>query len=137
MLFQRVQIINKSKNFVVSGSAKFASSFFSRLRGLMLSQKRDIVLFSPEEDVASSSIHMFFMGFPIDVIWLNSDMAVVDLKKSILPFNPFNRKTWKIYRPEKAARYVIELGLGNSKGTEIGDVLEFEKIFHSKILTAL
>ncbi len=92
----------------------------------MFSQKKDIVLVSPRENIASSSIHMFFMRFPIDVVWLNSDMVVVDLKKSILPFNPLNRKTWKIYRPGKAARYVIELGLGNSNGIEIGDVLEFK-----------
>lgn len=103
----------------------------------MFSRKKDIVLVSPRENIASSSIHMFFMRFPIDVVWLNSDMVVVDLKKSILPFNPLNRKTWNIYKPRKPARYVIELGVGNSDGAEIGDVLEFEKIFHSKILTAL
>jgi uncharacterized membrane protein (UPF0127 family) len=121
-----LKVINRSKGIVVSESAKLASSFFSRFRGLMFSRKKDTVLVSPEEDIASSSIHMFFMGFPIDVIWLNSDRVVIDLKKSVLPFNPVNRKTWRIYKPRKAARYVIELGLGNSGGTEIGDVLEFE-----------
>lgn len=125
MLFQRVQIINKSKNFVVSESAEFASSLFSRLRGLMLLQKKDIVLISPKEDIASSSIHMCLMKFPIDVLWVNSDMVIVDIQRRILPFNLFDRKTWRIYRPKKAAKYVIELAVGNSDGTEIMDLVEF------------
>ncbi len=122
-----MKVINLSKDFVISESAEFASSFFSRLRGLMLSQKKDIILVSPGEDISSSSIHMCFMRFPIDVIWLNSDKVVVDIKKRVLPFNPFNRKTWRIYKPKKVAKYVIELGIGNSDGTEIMDLVEFTK----------
>lgn len=120
-----VQVINQSKDIIISESAEFASSFFSRLLGLMLSQKKDLVLISPKEDIASSSIHMCLMRFPIDLIWLNSDMIVVDIQKRILPFNPFDRKTWRIYRPRNAAKYVIELGIGNSDGTEIMNLVEF------------
>lgn len=91
----------------------------------MLSGKKDLVIVSPKEDIASSSIHMCFMKFPIDVIWLNSDKIVVDIRRGILPFNPFDRKTWRIYKPENAAKYVIELGAGNSDGTGIMDLVEF------------
>lgn len=117
--------MNKNNDLVVSDNAGIADSFFSRFLGLMFSKPRDLVLVSPCEDVARSSIHMLFMKFPIDVLWLDSGMRVVDIKKSILPFNILKRGTWRIYRPEKPAKYVIELGKGNIGDMEKGDEIVF------------
>lgn len=121
-----MKIVNKSKDITISDNADIANSFFSRLRGLMFSQPRDLVLVSKGESIAYSSIHMIFMKFPIHVLWLDSRMRVVDIKKKILPFNIFlKRKTWKIYKPKKAAKYVIELGKGKLGTTEVGDEIGF------------
>ncbi len=87
----------------------------------MLSKPRDIILASPREDVKSSTIHMLFMRFPIDVIWLDSRNRVVDLRNNVKPLNPFKPSTWRLYRPKNPAKYVIELGTGRIGDTEIGD----------------
>ncbi len=120
-----MKVANQSKSLVISEDAEIAQSFLSRLRGLIFSERKDIVLISPKEDIASSSIHMFLMKFPIDVLWLNSNMLVVDIRRKILPFNIFDTKTWRIYRPRNPAKYVIELGIGELGTTEIGDKIEF------------
>jgi uncharacterized membrane protein (UPF0127 family) len=85
----------------------------------MFSGKRDLVLDCGFDDVPSSVIHMLFMKFPIDVVWVDSGMNVVDLKESIQPFNPLKPNTWRVYKPEKPARYVIELSEGKL-GTTFG-----------------
>ena len=68
---------------------------------------------------------MFLMSYPLDVAWVDRDLVVVDIKPDIKPFNPFKPSSWRIYRPRKPAKYVIELGRGSLQGTVIGDSLEF------------
>ena len=120
-----MRVINKTKGLIISHNCSLAKNLTSRMRGLILSDKKDIVLASPREDIKSSSIHMAFMQYPIDVLWLNSKMKVVDLRKNIHPLNPLVKETWKVYRPSEPAKYVIELGKESITKTEIGDEIEF------------
>lgn len=53
------------------------------------------------ESIIGSAIHMFFVFYPINIIFLNSKKEVVDIKKNLLPFT--------MYFPKKPARYIIEL----------------------------
>ena len=46
----------------------------------MFSKQKNIVMIFNKEDF--HSIHMFFVFFPIDVLWLDSDKKVVDLKEN-------------------------------------------------------
>jgi len=115
-----VVVVNTIRSFVISEDCGVASSFFSRFRGLMFSRPRDLVLVSPREDINSSAIHMLFMRFPIDVVWMNSDMVVVDIRKKIRP----NRL--KIFKPCLPAKFVVELGVGELGTTEVGDRLIIE-----------
>jgi uncharacterized membrane protein (UPF0127 family) len=103
-------IRNTRTGTVISSEAGVASSFLSRLVGLMLSKPRDLILVSPTEDIKSSSIHMMFMLYPIDVIWLNTEKQVVEVRRNIPAFNILKPSTWRIYHPKKPAKYVIELG---------------------------
>lgn len=66
------------------------------------------------------SVHTFFMGYPIDILFLDKNHRVVDLYKS-LPPNRISRLVFK-------ARLVIELPSGTLEqtGTEIGDLLAIE-----------
>lgn len=114
-----VKIINKTQDFTISENGEVRDSFFGRLFGLMLSTPKDIVLVSPKETVAHSAIHMLFMRFPIDVIWLSSEMVVVDIQRKLKP------NTLKISKPQKAAKYVVEICCGDAGKTKIGDTLEF------------
>ncbi len=120
-----MKVINKTKSLIISHNCSLAKNLSSRMRGLILSDKKDLILASPREDISSSSIHMAFMQYPIDVLWLDSKMKVVDLRKNIHPLNPLLRDTWRIYKPRTPAKYVIELGKENITKTEIGDEIEF------------
>jgi len=119
---KRYKIVNESKNITISDSAELARSFFSRFLGLMFSkERRDIILKFEKDSIFGSSIHMFFVFYEIDVIWVNSKLKVVDIRRKIKPFNPIDLSTYKLYLPKRAAKYVIELGKSSCKNVEIGD----------------
>ncbi len=120
-----MKVINKTKGLIISHRCSLARNLSSRMRGLILSDRKDLVLVSPREDIKSSSIHMALMQYPIDVLWLDSNMKVVDLRRNIQPLNPLVKDTWRIYKPGKPAKYVVELGKENIIGTEVGDEIEF------------
>jgi len=114
-------ILNLSKNIVVASKVKAADTFFKRLLGLMFRKKPHPLLISlSKEGRISSSIHMFFVRFGLDVIWMDKGLRVVDLREEIKPFS------LKIYLPKKKANYVLELPCEGIKGgkIEIGDQLQ-------------
>ena len=116
-------LINKTKNTEL-GPVKFADSFFSRFRGLMLKKDLDagLVLKIPAgRGKRGSAIHMFFMRIPLDLIFADEDKKVVD----VVSLDP-----WTTYTPRAPARFVIELEKGflEKSGTEIGDMVEFQDI---------
>lgn len=109
----------------MSEDAGVASSFFARLKGLIFSSQGDLIIVSPRETVKHSSIHMFLMAYPIDVAWVSSRQKVVDAIWHVPPAHILKPKTWRILRPGKAAKYVIELGKGGLLDTNVGDEIEF------------
>lgn len=115
-----VFVINVSKGTEI-GESEIADSFFSRLRGTMFKSKleKGLILKLPNTRTrAGSAIHMFFVRFPLDIIFTDNDKKVVDT----ISIDP-----WKTYTPKKPARYVIELekGMIATSKTEIGDILDF------------
>lgn len=127
-----LEITNKSRKVPISKKAQIADTFMSRLAGLMLSPPCDMVLEFPAQSVNRCSIHTCFMRFPINLIWVNKDMVVVDIAYAP-PLNPLNPETFKIYKPKEPALYVIELcaedkNPGDIKDiVKIGDRVEFKR----------
>ncbi|MBN1260686.1 MAG: DUF192 domain-containing protein [Anaerolineae bacterium] len=84
--------------------ARRCHTFFCRLRGLMfrraLPPDEGLLFVEAGESRAATSIHMFFVFFPIGVIWLASDGTVVDTVIA-RPWRPY-------YAPCKPARYYLE-----------------------------
>jgi hypothetical protein len=113
-------IKNITKNALLSQNIKHCSSFFSKCKGLMFSKKlTDNALLFHFPSEKRHSLHMLFVFYPIDVLWLNQNRKVVEMKQS---FKPFTFAT-----PKKPAKFIIELPentIKNSK-TEIGDSVEF------------
>ena len=64
-------------------------------------------------------LHMLFVFFPIDVLFLDKDRKVVELKEKFMPF--------AFYTPKYKALYIIELPSGIIKKTKtrVGDNLDF------------
>lgn len=111
-------LINKSSGRKVSGKVKFANGFFGKLRGLMFESRENfdyaLVFELGRESRAGASIHMLFVFFPIDVVYLDAGKRVVDVVRRLKPF-ALN------YTPKKAAKYFVELPTGKAAGIKEGD----------------
>jgi uncharacterized membrane protein (UPF0127 family) len=81
------------------------TTWFQQFRGLMFRKKSDaahLFIFSYEKKIP---IHMFFVFYPIDVLWISTSGQIVDLKKNVKPFTPM------VYHRGKA-QYMVELPAG-------------------------
>jgi uncharacterized membrane protein (UPF0127 family) len=92
-------------------SAMLADTPLKRAIGLMFrksigSNECMLFIFSKE---SRYGIWMHNMLFPIDIIWLGSDMRVVDMKKDAKQCRLLDCNT---YVPERPARYVLEFNAG-------------------------
>jgi uncharacterized protein len=117
---KEIIIVNLTKGTKL-GKIEVADSFFSRFMGLMFRKNLDngMLLKLPQSRSRhGSAIHMFFMRFPLDIIFADSDRKIVDM----VTIDP-----WKTYTPRAPARYVIELKTGSIKNfdLELGDELDF------------
>ncbi|MBI5389320.1 DUF192 domain-containing protein [Candidatus Woesearchaeota archaeon] len=87
---------------------RVVSSFFLKAKGLMFSPELHdeclIFFFAKETKVP---IHMMFVFFPIDVLWLNAEKRIVAMKENLRPF--------RYYDPKVKAQYVVELPQGTIK----------------------
>lgn len=113
-----MKILNKTRNVPVAENAQQAATFLARGRGLMFSPPLPSsggLVIEP-----CNSIHMFFMRFPLDVIFADKDGRVLFMYKGIKP--------WRMGRIVKGARCAIELPEGTIErsNTQTGDELDFE-----------
>lgn len=79
-----VRLVNSENGAVIARRVAVARSLFDRMRGLL---GRDSL--PPGEGMLierCSSIHTFFMRFPIDVVFLDRRMAVVKVSRHIAPW---------------------------------------------------
>ena len=65
------------------------------------------------------SLHMWFVFYPIDVLFLDNDKRVVEIKENFKPF--------RLYTPKNKARYVLELPDGSVREskTRVGDRINY------------
>jgi hypothetical protein len=113
-------IRNLSRGTVVAADVEWALSPQERMRGLLdrdeLAEGAALVI-SP-----CNSIHMFFMKFAIDVLFLNSEGVVVRAIEDLRP--------WRLTRVYFSAKHTVELPLGAIAGsqTQKGDKLTLRDI---------
>ena len=120
-----------NKNIILADRAKLFDNFLFKCKGLMFSKPlkkgQALILASKDEGILETTIHMFFVFFSIDIIWLNKDKIVVDKKEKVKPFIPW-------LSPRKAAKYVLELPKNTAKHIKLGDLLEIKKINPKELL---
>jgi uncharacterized protein len=111
-------IKNITLNFIITRKEKVCTSIFCKAFGLMFRTKKPtsalVFAFNTERIVA---LHMLFVFFPIDVLFLDKGKKVVDMKKGFKPFG--------YYSPKAKAMYVVELPTGMLGKTRIGDRISF------------
>ena len=108
-------IENVTRGQVLADKAQEAASFLSRGRGLMFSPplpEGGGLVIEP-----CNSIHMFFMRYPLDVIFTDKEGRVVFMYRGIKP--------WRMGRVVRGARRAIELpeGTVDRTRTQVGDIL--------------
>ncbi len=111
-------IKNLTRKRILARNYKRCESIFSKTVGLMFSKKyRSLIFIFPEEKVVP--LHMFFVFYPIDVLFLDKKKRVVEIKENFRPFS--------FYSPKNRAKYVIELPNEKVKktGTKLGDKIVF------------
>ncbi len=110
-------IVNASKKRVLAKNFGVCNSSLSKAKGLMFSGKKTLVFIFGEE--RRISIHMFFVFFPIDILFLDKNRRVIEIKRELKPF--------EVYRSRKCAKYFIEFPLGvvNKGNTALGDKIEW------------
>ena len=112
----RVENLTREQTLVTAG--RVADTYWARLRGLVgskpLAQGEGLLI------VPCSSIHTHFMGFPIDVLYVDKGQKVVAVDEEMAP--------WRFGRMHRGVRFVIELPAGtiSSSLTQPGDQLQVQ-----------
>ena len=102
-------IINKTSNETISRKELICTNIFSHARGLMFRKKQNLVMVFPKEK--KISLHNFFVFYPIDVLILNENKEIVEIKRNFEPFT--------FWKSQKKGKYVIEMSF--SKDYKVGD----------------
>ena len=102
---------------------KYCDSFLCRLRGLTFRERLEsddglLLVQGGRDSRIDSSIHMLFVPFDLNVVWINTDMTVVD--KIIA-------KSWHpAYFSAQPACYILEIHPDRWEDYQIGDKVEFQ-----------
>ncbi|MDP6642141.1 MAG: DUF192 domain-containing protein [Candidatus Nanoarchaeia archaeon] len=90
----------------------------SQFIGLRFSKRSNNVLIFElnKESRMGASIDMLFVFYPINVVWLDKNKKIVDIKKNLKPFTP-------LIIPRKKAKYILEFT--NPISMKIGDTIKF------------
>lgn len=111
-------LFNKTKNIRLLDDLQVASTFWSRLKGLL--GRRSIPAQEGLLIRCTNSIHTLFMQFPIDVVFVNKDLVVKKIAQNVVP--------GKLYLGSWSARHVIECAAGTATTDRIsvGDQLHVD-----------
>ena len=114
------KIKNLTKKTVLSNNAALCTDIISKVVGLMFSAKQEKDLVFRFRRKAPIYLHMFFVFYPIDALFLNEKFEVVDKKERFMPFT---------FYKSKDAMYAIELSCGILKktNTSLGDIISIKK----------
>lgn len=119
-------LYNVSKKKKIIETVKLADSLLKKFKGLMFEREKNfnyaLVFDLGKNCKRRASIHMCFVFFPIDVLFLNEERKVVDIVLGLKP--------WTLnYTPKKNSRYIIELPKGRGSGIEERDKISWRKNF--------
>ncbi len=114
---------NDSTQQIILKRVQLCESFWCHFRGLMLIKHlpadNGLLFVTGRESKAQTTIHMFFMRFPIGVVWLDSERRVVDAQLA---------KPWRpAYAPCAPAQYFLEANVSILDRVKVGDVLRFDE----------
>lgn len=109
---------NRTREAYLATRLRIAQTHWSRFRGLMCTDSGSFVKGCGVWLVPSHGVHSFAMRFPIDVLYLNREKAVVHLEQNLRP--------WRVAPVRMNAVSVLELPANtlNETNTAVGDEIE-------------
>lgn len=114
----KYRVRNATRDTLLADASDRASNPFSRGKGLIGRKtllRGEGLIIQP-----CNSIVMFFMRFPLDVVFVDADGNVCHLLREIKP--------WRASSIVRQSKFVVELPAGTIKSTstELGDKIEIE-----------
>jgi hypothetical protein len=108
--------MNATRNVTLASKVFEANNFLTRAKGLLGTKKLDKGCGLRLEPC--NQIHMFWMTYAIDALFLSKEGVVVGLSERIKP--------WRLSPLFKGAKSCLELPAGtiSDTGTKIGDLIE-------------
>jgi uncharacterized protein len=111
--------VRTTEGTVVCERCEVPHGAFGRMRGLL--GRNGLEPGSGMLIDSAPSVHMFFMRFPIDVVFLDRDWKVVAIRHSLRP--------WRIASARRAvAALELPAGTAAAIGVAEGDVLVFDEL---------
>jgi uncharacterized membrane protein (UPF0127 family) len=119
-----IQLEDKTRPLANPLNAVYCDSFLCRLRGLMfrssLASDQGLLLVERGDSRFDTAIHMLFVFMDLAVIWINSEMVVVD---TVLA------RAWRpAYAPRQPAKYILEIHPDRLKEFQVGDLVAFQNV---------
>ncbi len=91
--------------------AQVCDTWLTRFRGLMFSKRKNLLFEFDKEEI--HPFHMLFVFYKIDIIFLDKDKVVVEIKRDFKPFT--------FYTPKNISKYVIEIP--QRTDVKVGDMI--------------
>lgn len=111
-----VRVMNVTTGESLAERAELAESFLARLRGLQ--GRRSLPAGAGLVLLPNNSVHMFFMRFPIDAIFVARDGRVLRVARALRP--------WSVGPIVSRALYCVELPAGTANQTQPGHQIELQ-----------
>jgi uncharacterized membrane protein (UPF0127 family) len=113
-----MKIFNLTRKRFLCERVKVAKSVLEKARGLMfipkISEKEGLLM--EFESETKPAIWMLFMRFPIDIVFINKEKRIAEIKENAKPIS-IKPSTWKIYKPKNKCKWVLEIKAGVIKKT--------------------
>jgi uncharacterized protein len=115
-----IRVLNRTQGTVLGTSVRLADSLPRRMRGFLFRPAPaagEGILLSP-----CKAVHMFGVGFPLDVIFISEAGEVVATYRDLAP--------WRRSRLHGSALHALELPAGTIRatGTMVGDALSWATV---------
>ncbi|MBI2142931.1 DUF192 domain-containing protein [Candidatus Woesearchaeota archaeon] len=118
---------NVTRNTIIASRSRIADSVVKRAVGLMFSKPTEAAMILKFPKDTPISLHTYFVFFPIDILFIDSRLRVVELVQAMQPFTTYSSRS--------RASYVVELPSGTIRKTRTkpGDEIAFLRIVERKL----
>ncbi len=112
------QAFNQTRQVFLATALAIADTHWTRLRGLLGTRSSDFRNGSGLWIVPSHGVHTLAMGFPIDVVFLDEGLTVIDVQTNVRP--------WRFTPVRTQATSVLELPCRTATETRtvVGDKIQ-------------